>query len=350
MSKTIVVAAIVFVILIIVIWLVSRHFSLSYWFSKLTGASTINYSVGEPEYTFSVSPVFSDIISPTSVQRLEEIILVTTKAGVLYRMTGGARAPLLDLKKEIANFDDSSEGGLMCVAADPNFRDNQKIYLTYTVKSDEEGMDMDMILSAYVLNQGMSFVEDIIRISFTQNIHHAGTIQFDGKNDRAIYMSTGDGGPQEDPGGYSQNMDSLRGKMLRIDLDTGDAKIIALGLRNPWRFSIDESGRMFIADVGYGKVESVYLVEDLDPEVPYNFGWNFFEGGRTPMSPRGRGYDEFVQPIFEYENSSETGRAIIGGVFPGKDGDVRIWRLYRFCSGNTGKFRGSLGVGGRGET
>ena len=86
--------------------------------------------------------------------------------------------------------------------------------------------------------------------------------------DGALYIGAGDGGSGGDPLGNGQNRGTLLGKILRIDIDTGDpyavpvdnpfpgqlgirGEIWAFGLRNPWRFSFDRaSGRLFAADVG----------------------------------------------------------------------------------------------------
>ena len=72
----------------------------------------------------------------------------------------------------------------------------------------------------------------------------------------------------------------MLGKILRIDVSEIDPEpeVVAYGLRNPWKISIDLEQRMFIGDCGEDDVESVYLLEDLDPKKPYNLGWPVFEG------------------------------------------------------------------------
>jgi hypothetical protein len=102
--------------------------------------------------------------------------------------------------------------------------------------------------------------------------------------------------------------------MLRFNLQEAkpEPTIIAYGLRNPWKFSIDGRQRMFVADVGHGTYEAVYLIPDLSVVQPYNFGWPFYEGSKLMikhMSLPGN----IIGPIFEYSHNG--GRGVIGGYF-----------------------------------
>jgi len=110
-----------------------------------------------------------------------------------------------------------------------------------------------------------------------------------------------------------QNLKSLRGKILRLDVSKLklEPEIVAYGLRNPWKVSIDSKNRMFIGDCGLSTVESVYLLNDLYSGMPYNLGWPVFEGTK-----RNKGdplmFKDTLAPIYEYERRGRPGCAIGG--------------------------------------
>jgi hypothetical protein len=114
----------------------------------------------------------------------------------------------------------------------------------------------------------------------------------------------------------SQDIDSLLGKILRIDVSKADpkAKVIAYGLRNPWKISIDSKSRMFIGDCGEATIESVYLLNDLNPTAPYNLGWPVFEGTKRITDDLLR-FEDTLAPIYEYKHHSGIGNCVIGGFF-----------------------------------
>jgi glucose/arabinose dehydrogenase len=106
--------------------------------------------------------------------------------------------------------------------------------------------------------------------------HFGGSLAFDklGK----LYLSVGDA--TKDKENQAQNLKFLKGKILRLDVSKlkPEPEIVAYGLRNPWKMSIDSKNRMFIGDVGKDTFESVYLITDLYSGIPYNLGWPVFEG------------------------------------------------------------------------
>ncbi|SVE29278.1 uncharacterized protein METZ01_LOCUS482132 [marine metagenome] len=71
---------------------------------------------------------------------------------------------------------------------------------------------------------------------------------------------------------------------------------------------------MFIGDVGMRSKESVYLIEDLYPDKPYNLGWPIFEG-TTRMLEGKIEFSETLPPIYEYKYHRTLGRSVIGGIF-----------------------------------
>jgi glucose/arabinose dehydrogenase len=164
----------------------------------------------------------------------------------------------------------------------------------------------------------------------------------------------GDGGGGGDPEGNGQRLDTLLGKILRIEVDpeytdgepyaipednpfVGEAdarpEIWAYGLRNPWRFSFDrETGDLWIADVGQGEHEEVNMIGPV--EAGANFGWNVVEGPAC-YAVSNCNPDDFVAPVFSYTHS-EGGCSVTGGyVYRGEEfADLYgVYVLADYCSG-----------------
>ena len=149
-----------------------------------------------------------------------------------------------------------------------------------------------------------------------------------------LYMGLGDGGDGRDPHMHAQNLQTLLGSVLRIDVDHQDpdlnyaippdnpfvgqprfarGEIWAYGLRNVWRLSYDlVTGLWWAGDVGQDTWEEINLIRRGG-----NYGWNLREG-MHPHGPGGTGpRDDFIEPIWEYDR--ETGKSITGGcVYHGK--------------------------------
>jgi hypothetical protein len=156
--------------------------------------------------------------------------------------------------------------------------------------------------------------------------HNGGQLQFG--SDGYLYIGMGDGGSGGDPQNRAQNLRTLLGKMLRIDVDRGTPyaippdnpfvdtpearqEIWALGLRNPWRFSFDRlTGALFIGDVGQRMWEEVNLQPASSPGGE-NYGWRRMEGKHcfNPASDCNNG--TLTLPILEY--SHNLGRCSITG-------------------------------------
>ena len=157
--------------------------------------------------------------------------------------------------------------------------------------------------------------------------HKAGWIGFGPDGD--LYIATGDGGGRGDPNGNGQNLNTLLGKMLRLDVhgddfpaDTarnyaipadnpfvgvsGEDEIWAFGLRNPFRNSFDRAlGTLFIADVGQNSWEEIDIGKS-----GANYGWNIFEGpARLSPGTTTRGTE--TPPIFSYDHSVGTTRSSV---------------------------------------
>ena len=136
----------------------------------------------------------------------------------------------------------------------------------------------------------------------------------------------GDGGSAGDPENRAQRLTSRLGKLLRINVDRAGAKavIVALGFRNPWRFSVDPRTGLFdLADVGQ------YDWEEIDVFRPgarglENYGWRVYEGNRHVYdNSRGLRRPSVLKwPIHEYSHGA--GRCSVTGGFVGRGSGVPV--------------------------
>ena len=199
--------------------------------------------------------------------------------------------------------------------------------------------------------------------------HYGGQLQFG--PDGYLYASTGDGGPQGDPDGNAQNLETLLGKILRIDpkgsapgeytvpadnpfTDTagctdGCDEIWSYGLRNPWRFSFDRlTGDLVIGDVGRSSWEEVDFETGPDPGRGDNFGWNCREGAHpgpgesSPVCADRAG--TFTEPVFEYPHARPQPCSITGGYVVRDRALADLYGRYLYADFCIGELR-SLNLG-----
>jgi glucose/arabinose dehydrogenase len=216
---------------------------------------------------------------------------------------------VLDLRNSVSTRD--KEQGLLGLAFDPLYAKNRFIYVFYT---DDEG---DIRLVRYTLRAGRAgSARELFRATKPSSNHNAGNLVVGPGG--FLYVGTGDGGSGYDPGGpdpgnNAQNPRSPLGKMFRFNVrKTRPAPVmIALGLRNPWRYSFDRAtGDLYIADVGWRSREEVDFVPRARVGRLLNFGWDVFEGTK-PLESKDRGPGDLVMPVHEYDH--DAGCSITGG-------------------------------------
>ena len=158
--------------------------------------------------------------------------------------------------------------------------------------------------------------------------HNGGALRFG--PDGYLYIGMGDGGSGNDPEARAQDKTTLLGKILRIDVDSGNPyaiptgnpyangvggrpEIFAIGLRNPWRFSFDRTtGDFWIGDVGQGAVEEIDVLP-AGTGAGANFGWRMVEGNVcTGLSgPVTCSDPTLTAPVLTYTHS--VGCSVTGG-------------------------------------
>ena len=279
--------------------------------------------------------------------------------------TGAMReTPFLDL----AGLATGNEQGLLGLAFDPLYVDNGLLYVNVTVA---DGTTEIRRYRSSRTNPNMADSgSEVVLLSYAQPFsnHNGGWLAFG--PDGCLYISTGDGGSAFDPGNRAQSLNTLLGKLLRIDvrgtngstgrygippdnpfvhLPNARPEIWAYGLRNPWRCSFDRAtGDLYIGDVGQNQIEEV----DFQPASSSggeNYGWRVMEGTRCSDDSRAGGNPtcgdpSLVPPIHEYTHA--VGVSVTGGyVYRGRKlggwqgtyffadyGSARIWS-FRYRDG-----------------
>jgi glucose/arabinose dehydrogenase len=253
-------------------------------------------------------------------------LLIIEKRGtvrVYHPDTGLEPTPIIDIR---ASVDESgNERGLLGIALAPDFAESQDLYLAYTALPDGA-----VTLARYGLDTAS--LEPLLSQEHAEHSNHNGG-QLAFGTDGNLYMSIGDGGGSGDPFDTGQRLDTLLGKILRVDVsrscgdlaycvpednpfvgvDGAREEIWMYGGRNPWRFSIDHAdGSMWIGDVGQGRWEEINHIK-LGQQAGANLGWSCYEGLEVFDEAQCRADTEYTKPIFTY--SPYTGScAVIGGL------------------------------------
>lgn len=244
-------------------------------------------------------------------------------------------SPTVSVRKTFLNLTSivsqtGSETGLLGLAFHPNYAQNRTFFVYYTT-----GSPLTTVVARYqtsVTNPD-SAIFSSGQVIFTENQpfsnHNGGKIAFG--PDGFLYISLGDGGSAGDPGNRAQNLNTTLGKLLRIDVDNVQSplnyaipptnpfvgqpnvrqEIFAWGLRNMWKFSFDEQGRIWGADVGQNAWEEINIIESGG-----NYGWRKFEGNvvynaSDPTPPNA------IFPIWVYSHSAGDASITGGYVYRG---------------------------------
>jgi glucose/arabinose dehydrogenase len=235
-------------------------------------------------------------------------------------------APFLDIDSLVRS---GGEQGLLSVAFHPNYARNRRFYVNYT---DNNG---DTNVVEYRSNGERAIPSSARRLLFIRqpySNHNGGLVLF-GRDGR-LYVGMGDGGSGGDPENRAQNLGSLLGKLLSINVATRGVKIEALGLRNPWRFSFDRAnGDLWIADVGQNAFEEIDFTPRSQLRLLLNYGWDVYEG-RSRFESKRPSRGRLVFPVATYGRSG--GCSVTGGyVYRGRAVPAARGRYFYgdFCSG-----------------
>ncbi len=218
--------------------------------------------------------------------------------------------PFLDIRNLVSC---CGEQGLLSLAFHPGYATNRKLYVNYT------NVNGDTRVVEYRSNSTRTrVIESTRRLLFgvdqPYSNHNGGQLAF-GRGGY-LYAAMGDGGSGGDPRNRAQSINTRLGKLLRLNVNVSGAtpRIVALGLRNPWRFSVDPStGNLYIGDVGQSTREEVSIYRPGADGLE-NYGWRRWEGTYL-HSPSTSLYSQsrYVRPVHEYATHVNGRCAITGG-------------------------------------
>ena len=270
-------------------------------------------------------------------------IFIVEKYGTIRIFENGQLldAPFLDISGRVN--DDGNEMGLLGLAFHPDYEQNGFFYVNYTGRGGNT-----FISRFHASGNSADPAGEKILLTVDQPFsnHNGGALAFG--PDGYLYIGLGDGGSAGDPLGNGQNLNSLLGKILRIDVDHGDPyavpadnpfittgaspEIWGYGLRNPWRFSFDRAtGDLYIGDVGQDTWEEIDFVPR--GQAGSNFGWNYIEGSHAYSGSPPPASMQLTYPVAEYEHTegcSVTGGYVYRGALPGWSG---IYLYADYCLG-----------------
>jgi len=240
--------------------------------------------------TAAWAPVIGGLQRPVDLKHAGDgRLLVVEKQGVIRIVRDDVLLPefFLDLRDRVGS--GASEQGLLGLAFHPRFAENGRLFVNYT---DTAG---DTVVARYLASGDRADpASEVVLLRIPQPFanHNGGAMAFG--PDGYLYIGTGDGGSAGDPQGNGQSLNTLLGKILRLDVDGGEPygvpednpfagsgevypEIWASGLRNPWRIAFDRpTGDVYIGDVGQNRWEEI----DVAPAASagLNYGWNVMEG------------------------------------------------------------------------
>lgn len=266
-------------------------------------------------------------------------LFVLERAGRIRVLVDGVlqEQPFLDIEGQIQT---DGERGLLNLAFHPRYAENGLFYVHYS--SSEAGTQADGVIVEYAVDPNNRSLANpasrrlVLNVDDTESNHNGGTIAFG--RDGQLYIGFGDGGggnDQHGPVGNGQSLDTLLGKILRINVDARDVndaygvpegnlaaqmgvqarpEIWAYGLRNPWRFSFDAcTADLYIGDVGQTTLEEIDFLPANTP-AGANFGWRIMEGPNCrptdTVCPQ-RGQAGLTLPVDSYARG--VGTSVTGG-------------------------------------
>ena len=299
------------------------------------------------------------------------ILYVVEQAGKVIVLDSGQKKskPFFNINKRVVNpFRPGDERGLLGFAFHPDHENNKKFYINYIDNDGHTIVSEFIAQSKYKADHNSERV--LLRLEQPYGNHNGGHIEFG--NDGYLYIAIGDGGAAGDPLDSGQDLTSLFGKVIRIDINgspysipksnpfygikNAREEVWAWGLRNVWRFSFDKkTGDIYYGDVGQNKWEEVNF-EPASSSGGNNYGWRQMEASYCFEPKENCKRDGMVLPIIEYPNDAYhpafalgrknqlnvEGCSVTGGyVYRGEKlkGFKGVYFFGDYCSGNIWSFK-----------
>jgi len=288
-----------------------------------------------------LEPVTAGLVEPVYVTHARDgsgRLFVVEQPGRIKVLSPGAPGPavFLDLASRVRA---GGEQGLLGLAFHPAFPTNGRFFVNYTRQPDGATVIAEYRVSPGDPNVASAVERPLLVIPQPFANHNGGMVEFG--SDGRLYAGTGDGGAGFDPGNRAQDPADLLGKILRLDVDSAEVSVFALGFRNPWRFAFDRAtGALYVGDVGQSVREEIDVVS-----LGGNYGWRVLEGTRcTGVDPQRCAEAGFIAPIAEYDHTG--GRcAVTGGyVYRGQAGTLPsgTYVFADFCTGEIFRLDGGV--------
>lgn len=283
-----------------------------------------------------LDPVASGFYHPLRVTNAgdgSDRLFVVEQRGMIKIIDGGSVLPTPFLNLEGAVLE-NSEAGMLGLAFHPSYPTRPYLYVSFVDLQGRTAINRYTVSSNPDVAIRSSGVR-ILTISGGGN-HFGGDMAFG--TDGYLYISVGDGGPSNDPAKRGQDLNSLHGKMLRIDVNhasgtkhyrapstnpyvgkAGLDEIWSRGFRNPWTWSFDRvTHQMWIADVGENRWEEVNRSSphgSTPAGKAVNFGWSVMEGRVcfSPMTGCSTTGKQLPQTVFGHDAAIANNCAVTGG-------------------------------------
>lgn len=300
--------------------------------------STPIVSTPNDSFTLDIEPIVDGLRRPIFVGNAGDgsnRLFLVEQPGRIFVFENGKQlaTPFLDLSDKVTT--DGNEEGLLGLAFHPDYKNNGLFFVNYSRKGDGDNVIERYRVSSDPNVADANSAKTILTIPGLEPNHNGGMLAFG--RDGYLYIATGDGGGAGDKHGTignGQSLNTLLGKILRIDVNADTYRvpadnpfvntpnalpeIWAYGLRNPWRFSFDRAtGDLYIADVGQSSYEEVNF-QPASSKGGENYGWRIMEGAHCYNETDGEcDTTGLVLPIAEYTH--DLGCSITGGyVYRGK--------------------------------
>lgn len=251
-------------------------------------------------------------------------LFVVEQAGRIRVVRGGslASAAFLDISARVGS---GGERGLLGLAFHPGYAQNGRFYVNYTDRAGDTRLSEFRVSSNPDLADAGS-ERQLLFVDQPFANHNGGGLAFG--SDGKLYIGLGDGGSGGDPLGNGQKLSTPLGKLLRIDVDSGNpygvpadnpfvsrpgafGPVWAYGLRNPWRFAFDRAtGDLYIGDVGQDQVEEIDVARA--GAGGQNYGWNVVEGNQCYPPGSRCSMSGLTPPVLTYTHAA--GCSVTGGV------------------------------------
>ncbi len=268
-----------------------------------------------------------------------------------------AEEPFLDIQDQVLSA--FLEQGLYDLEFHPDFANNKRFFVHFSeILRNGDGMVVEYSVAADNENQAdPESAKVIMQIEQPFANHNGGELAFG--PDGYLYIGSGDGGWEGDPLEAGQDLKTLLGKLLRVDVNVQDGRAYAIpednpfasaqspqlvqlfgiseqefsqihtearpeiwayGLRNPWKFSFDpETGDLYLPDVGQNYWEEINF-QPADSQGGENYGWDFLMGSHCFPIEDEECSSVGVLPVAEYSHPEHSGCAVIGiGTYRGDE-------------------------------